>query len=263
MGSKPVTVKQVVKIRKSKHRLEKSYEKSATTTENPNCELLLAYYASESAMNKKIKGLYEIIFAHEEHDIYDINLSYMNFDVKCAYHLKIILHFFINLQELKLSKIGLNSKNLKRISRSLSAFSQLSFLHIDGNKLDIEGITLLVRYFKYWGRLKVLNLNDNSLDAECLECLGKSLGLLPDLTELHLSGNNARDQGALSLSQGIPDCKYLGYLSLTANSLSYDGIKAVLNNSGSLRNIDVAGNDVSKEVGFLLISKYKDIEIVI
>ena len=71
MGSKPLRVKHVTQLTSSKHRYEKSLKEALiSTTENPNCELLLSYYASEVSMNKKIKSLFEVIFAHDENEIF-------------------------------------------------------------------------------------------------------------------------------------------------------------------------------------------------
>lgn len=263
MGARPVTVKQVVKIRKSKRIIENLFQASSTIPEIPNCELLLAYYASEPSMNKKIKSLYEVLFAHEELEIYDINLSCLNIDIESAYHLKLILHYFINIQELKLSKTLLGSKNLKRFSSSLISYTNLSFLHMDGNNLDLEGLNCLIGYFKYWIHLKVLNLSDNNLDWYCFECLGKSIWMLKDLTELHLSGNFSMDQGAVSLSYGVLQCKNMSFLGLANNGIGYQGVKALLSNSRSLENVNLTDNCISKKLGFLLKAKYKNIQLIV
>ena len=263
MGSKPVKLKKIVKVRKSKAQFEKSFEKVKNHSENPNCELLLAYYASEQSMNKKIKALYEIIFAHEEQDIYEINLGYINFDVKCTYHLKIILHFFINIQGLKLSKVGLNSKNLKRISRSLPAFTRLMHLSIDGNRFDPQGITTLTFYFKYWKRLLSIDLSDNGLDPYCFEIIGNSLHHLKELQILKLNFNYSKDEGVISLKEGISLCTNLEILELASNSISYDGIRSLLDTSNSLKTINFSNNHISKELAFLLTSKYENIELIL
>ena len=260
MGSKPVTVKQIVKIRKSK---SSNSLKNSSPAEDPNCELLLAYYASESSMNKKIKALYETIFAHEELDISQIDLSYMKFDVKCSYHLKIIFHYFINLQDLKLSKIGLNYKNLKRLSRGFPVFTMLLNLNLEGNRLDYQGIALISQYFKHWNKLKVLNLSHNCLDSDAFEFLGNTLCFLKELKELQLNGNYAKDEGAIGLQPGIKNCNKLSVLGLASNNITYDGAKYILCLSGSLEKLDFSNNHISRGLAFLFISKYSKLELII
>ena len=263
MGSKPTTVKQVIKGIKTKPHMEKSIEKSSTNPENPNCELLLAYYASEPSMNKKIKSLYEVIFAHEELEIYEINLSYTSFDVKCTYHLKIILHYFVNIQELKLSKIGLNSKNLKRLSRGLPSFKMLSGLYLDGNRLDIEGIEIIVKLFKFWVRLKILNLEDNELDTDSVCLIARNIGSLPDLKILHLGGNRVGDRGVQFISDGLCSCYCLHELYLASSMIRLEGAKKILCANSRLRKINLSDNQLSRESVFLLASKYSDIELIL
>ena len=263
MGSRPVKLKQIVKVRKSKAHFEKSLDKSSIATESPNCELLLAYYASESSMNKKIKALYETIFAHEEQEVYEINLSYMNLDVKCTYHVKIILHFFINLQDLRLSRIGLNSKNLKRLSRSLPIFTKLCYLHLDGNRFETQGISVISSCFKFWPRLIVLNLSDNNLSSECFEMIAENLVHLQALNELMLNSNYGRDNGAFALQGALASCERLQILGIASNSITYHGIKSIFTAESWLQTIDISNNHISRELAFLFTAKYENIQIII
>jgi Ran GTPase-activating protein (RanGAP) involved in mRNA processing and transport len=262
MGNKPISIKQMIKVRKNISNDKKSLESSNKDHERPNCELLLAYYASEASMNKKIKILYEAIFAHEEREINEINLNYMKFDVKSGYHLKIILYFFTGLEILKLSKVYLNSEDLKRLSRGLSVFNKLNTLHLDGNKLDIQGVNIITHLFKSWPRLKSLNLGDNSLGSDCFEVIAKNLHLLTELTDLNLSYNASYDEGAIALNYGIPSCKNLKFLGLASNFITCFGMKNVVLASNNLEKIDFSKNNITPEVAFLFTSKYNKITLI-
>lgn len=263
MGSKPLRVKHVTQLTSSKHRYEKSLKEALiSTTENPNCELLLSYYASEVSMNKKIKSLFEVIFAHDENEIFEINLSHINIDVKSAYHLKIILQYFSNIRHLKLSNCNLNSKNLKRLSRSLPSFSKLSEFYFDSNVLDLEGFKLLTQFFRYWPRLNVLNLNGSGLEVEGFEVLSKNLQLLIELNELFLSNNQGDDDVADGLALALEKLNYLECFEMAKNGLRFDGIcQIVLAFQGRVKKANFEGNLVSDKEKFVLRSRFKMIEM--
>lgn len=80
--------------------IERSCETSCIA---PNRKLLLDYYANENSMNKKIKSLFEVIFAKEELEITQIDLSFITLDIREIYHLQVILQSFQNLMILKLN----------------------------------------------------------------------------------------------------------------------------------------------------------------
>lgn len=258
MGSKPFRVKHVTQIATNKLRFEKSLKESlVSTTENPNCELLLAYYASEVSMNKKIKALFEIIFAHDENEVYEINLSYVSIDLKSAYHLKIILQYFSNTQILKLSKTGLDSKNIKRLTRSMPSLSKLTAVHLDGNCFNLNGISLICRFFKYWPRVKILNLSENSMDFQMFSILCKGIKELPELTEVYLNWNQAEDESAGVIAEAVNELECLQVFEIAGNGLSCEGIRSIIRGfKESVLSANFSKNLVSKHSVFLLKAKY-------
>lgn len=261
MGSKPFRVKHITLVATNKYKFEKSLKESMASTENPNCELLLSYYASEVSMNKKIKSLFEIIFAHEENEVYEINLSYLNIDVKSAYHLKIILQYFTNTQILKLSKTGLDSKNLKRLTRSMQSLNKLETIHLDGNSFDLEGFSLLCRFFKYWPRVKILNLSDNAMEFDMYLVLSKGVKMLPELVELYLNWNFGGDESAEIVGETVKELDNLQVFEMAGNELSFDGIKSVIQGfQDSVLFANFSKNFISQQAAFLLRSKYSNIK---
>ncbi|CAG9325656.1 unnamed protein product [Blepharisma stoltei] len=223
---------------------------------SPNRKLLLAYYANETTMNGKLKGLFEAIFAKEELEVTTIDLSYHNLNVREIYHLQFVLQNFQNLRELKLNNTEITSKDIKRLYSSLELMPMMQVLELQGNAICNEGIKYLTKlFFRTMKSLKVLNLSNNRFGDEGIATLCKGLLSLRCLEELRLNSNNIYSRGLILLSQTLCQIKTLKRLGLAGNPIDFESVRVLVRSIRSnvnLKELDLSRNGLSKQVKYML-----------
>lgn len=125
----------------------------------------------------------------------------------------------------KVTRLGIENKNLTDVPGGLGNLSQLTYLSLALNQLtNVEGLEKLKK-------LKTLSLVQNNLTDV------KSLGKLDQLTDLHLWGNKLTE-----LPEGLEKLDQLTYLSLSINKLT--DVKG-LNKLTKLVSLDLSKNQLT------------------
>ncbi|XP_037116564.1 LOW QUALITY PROTEIN: uncharacterized protein LOC119128354 [Syngnathus acus] len=153
------------------------------------------------------------------------------------------------LQVLKLYHCQLSKKSCEALASVLSSSRTLSHLDLSSNDLRDDGLEALTAGLaKPQCTLEVLGLYCCKLSTKSCEALASVLSSPGSLNHLDLSGNDLHDHGLYALSAGLakPRCT-LQVLKLRGCQLSKkscEALASVLSSPGSLRELDLAYNDL-------------------
>ena len=139
----------------------------------------------------------------------------------------------------KVTRLGIENKNLTDVPGGLGNLSQLTYLSLALNQLtNVEGLEKLKK-------LETLSLVQNNLTDV------KSLGKLDQLTDLHLWGNKLTE-----LPEGLEKLDQLTYLSLSINKLT--DVKG-LENLTQLEELVLDRNQLTDVKGLEKLTKLKSL----
>ncbi|CAG9330331.1 unnamed protein product [Blepharisma stoltei] len=217
-----------------------------------NTELsdLQSYFIAQQGMNRKIKTLYEAVFAHEDQQIFTIDLKFIDL---CANHshLANILPSFVNLNSLNLWKARLGVEGIKDLAKPIQTLSKLRYLSLADNNLGPEGIQYLCTAFAKLESLQTLELHINGLGPRGAEILGKDLPKLLKLNTISLTENEIGPDGIKFLIAAFVTMPNLQTIFLSQNAIGDAGGKCFLDSIQKLQHIktlSLEGNDISGDM---------------
>ncbi|CAG9312757.1 unnamed protein product [Blepharisma stoltei] len=224
--------------------------------QKPSHNLLLSYYASNSKMSSAFKSFFEVIFAHDEDQITEIDLNFVPFGSDGIYHFQMMSQYFSCIKILKLSNIEILNVHIKRLSHSIEQMSDLEVLEIEGNKITAEGIQHLTP-FKYLNKLKELYVGRNDIGAVGMRHLCSNLQNSENLEILSLKGNIIEDDGIVNLSKIVQRFPKLRVLNVCENSITDIGAKIIAKNFLTLEYLDLSRNNLNTHKFQFLLERNK------
>ncbi|KAM9834945.1 NACHT, LRR and PYD domains-containing protein 3-like isoform 2-T3 [Syngnathus typhle] len=160
------------------------------------------------------------------------------------------------LQDLRLQRCNLSKKSCEALASVLSSSRTLSHLNLSNNDLCDDGLEALVAGLaalvaglaKPQCTLEVLRLQRCQLSKKSCEALASVLSSSRTLRELDLSWNDLHDHGLEALAAGLakPQCtlQVLKLWNCKLSKKSCEALASVLSSPGSLRHLDLNGNDL-------------------
>ncbi|XP_003702169.3 ran GTPase activating protein [Megachile rotundata] len=150
-----------------------------------------------------------------------------------------------SLEEVVMPQNGIYHQGITAIAHGLSSNPGLKILNLNDNTVGFKGAQALAKALPNFQNLEQLNLGDCLLKTQGSLILAEALGVegnYPSLTELNLSYNEIRKEGANSIAQAMADKKRLITLELDGNSFGRSGRTMLCNLLKDSRRIESLGS---------------------
>ncbi len=138
-----------------------------------------------------------------------------------------------NVTILKLADTGISCKGLQLLIQSV-ALNDITELDLSNNQLADDDMSVIPFNEQFLSKLTVLDLHNNCMENDDVKVIVKS-NLVQQLTNLDLSGNEIKDEGAEYIAEA--DFENLTKLNLASNSIGDKGSTAILT-YGDLLNLE-------------------------
>ncbi|KAH3663491.1 hypothetical protein WICMUC_005930 [Wickerhamomyces mucosus] len=196
-------------------------------------------------------------------DLFEMGLSLKTSKIGLAYNQLTLEQCDVLAQTIKFDQLigidlGYNDLNgkLKVFSRQFPRMintnqPQLRFISLNTTNLANQDgeVDEFISNFAIFRELRYIDLSNNSkLFPSLLSALTQHLPLYPNLSRLHLEYDNLSTESIVSISELIPFCKKLSYLSLVGNHLnnvSASSLVSALKISNSLITLDLNHDELT------------------
>lgn len=191
---------------------------------------------SENSSDLLISSIEELSFKEKIFDssiLSNILMLSSTLKVLSLYHLDMDGNIFVNafnklisLSSLKMSRCKLTSKNFNILSTSFSKMKELKILDLSDNMLNCSCMKNLVENLLVNKSLRVLDVSENYIYDKGLEEIKKIFSFIE---ELNLAINCIKDDGIISIANGIMDKSTVIKLDITQSDITLLGLKKLFN----------------------------------
>lgn len=242
------------------------YSMLSAIKENKSIETLSLYHKNASD-SSEVFG-YIIIFLEDNLLLKELDLKDVKIKAQASDQVLQVLAQHTSLKRLNLSNFSLPYNPLEKIVKILVNNPALESLHLNGNKifskpnvfmaalksnrslttlelsevdLSAEHLQELANILAEKNQLQSFNISWNNIGDKGVTSIATALQQHTSLHTLHLGGNKISAQGAQSIATMLSALQleklYLGF-----NQMGASGIKAITDNMGTIKELDLSGH---------------------